>query len=654
MFSQLPQLLGFNWGMLLALVLSVGTASFIIAWNNRTRSRMVLALDNLLQSRMSVQLSELAQELGRKPMDKSTTLKVVKRAKNAVMSYLGTTVVSSPLLSKHLRTSLSESGVVHVVEECNRWGLIDGDISRLVEEISKVEGLDVVLTRDGDYILVPGLKERLRDTLGLNGRIDVAAEAQSMKVDPDELRRLIQSWGWGLIESQDGSLFSSRWLRSVLERTVEKAGYLEVMPEAARLLLSVEDIMDTVKALGWTMLETLDGRLVPYHQVEQELSDRIDSQGFIDLGAEATRFKIDTSKVLTILRTRGYRLAASKDRPEVVMTLDHIRERLADDIELTGWVSPEQEANLVGVDGRTVEALLKDRPGLRKGRDGRYVSIDSLKRWLVQEAQDEGIVRLDEAERLWGLSSLELRMLMKESGLRTVVTQSGDHLSVAHARRRILSEIKKGNRVDAATLAKELSVDTGTAEALMSHIEGDALTTKEGSLVSMAFLRGEFQRVFASAGVLEPSREASTRGLDVSEVRQLIASMGLQTLETPSGKIVDMAWVVGRMRQALTLKGVFDLQALAEQLDLEYAKLADIVEKQLGANEIVVDPAGLIVNSKWIGVLREYASERESIQVASFAKERGLRQSAALHLLRRYVGGVYKSRQDVFVPHLRP
>jgi hypothetical protein len=108
------------------------------------------------------------------------------------------------------------------------------------------------------------------------------------------------------------------------------------------------------------------------------------------------------------------------------------------------------------------------------------------------------------------------------------------------------------------------------------------------------------------------------------------------------------------MKQALTLKGVFDLLALAEQLELEYAKLADVVEKQLGASEIVVDPAGVIVNSKWIGALREYASEKESIQVASFAKERGLRQSAALHLLRRYVGGVYKSRQDVFVPHLRP
>ena len=290
---------------------------------------------------------------------------------------------------------------------------------------------------------------------------------------------------------------------------------------------------------------------------------------------------------------------------------------------------------------------------LRKGRDGRYVSIDSLKRWLVQEAQDKGIVRLDTAERLWGLSSLELRMLMKESGLRTVVTQSGDHLSVAHARRRIISDIKNGNRVDAATLAKDLGVDTGTAAALMSHIEGDALATKDGTLVSMAVLQNEFQRAFADTGVLEPSREASIRGLDVSEVRQLVTSMGLQTLETPSGKIVDMAWVVGRMKQALALRGVFDLQALAEQLELEYAKLADAVEKQLGANEIVVDPAGVVVNSKWIDVLREYASEKESIQVASFAKDRGLRQSAALHLLRRYVGGVYKSRQDVFVPHLR-
>ena len=653
MFSQLPQLFGFNWGLFLALVLAVGTASFIIAWNNRIRNRVVLALDNLLQSRMTVQLSELGQELGRKPMDKSTTLAIVKKTKNAIMSYLGTTVVSYPLLSKRLRTSLSESGVVHVVDECNRWGLIDGDISRLVEEISKVEGLDVVLTRDGDYILVPGLKERLRDTLGLNGRIDVAAEAQSMKVDPEELGRLIQSWGWGLIESQDGSLFSSRWLRSVLERTVEKTGYLEVKAEAARLLLSVEDIADTVKALGWTMLETLDGRLVPYHQIEQELSDRIDAQGFIDLEVEATRFKINTSKVLAILRSRGYRLAASRDRSAVVMTLDHIQERLADDVELTGWVSPEQEATLIGVDVRLVEETLRDRPGMRKERDGRYVSIDSLKRWLVQEAQDKGIVRLEETERLWGLSSLELRVLMKESGLRTVITKSGDYLSVAHARRRILSEIKGGNRVDATMLAKDLGVDTGTAEALMSHIEGDALTTSDGSLVSMASLRDEFQRSFASTGVLEPSREASSRALDISEVRQLITLMGLQTLETTSGKIVDIAWVVGRMKQALTLRGVFDLEALAEQLELEYAKLADAVEKQLGANEIVVDPAGVVVNSKWIHVLREYASEKESIQVASFAKDRGLRQSAALHLLRRYVGGVYKSRQDVFVPHLR-
>ncbi len=648
---QLPFFSPLIWGLMLAAVFLVTAVGSIIELTMRARTRQVQRLDAMLLTRMTIPVLELANGLDKKALDKSSTLAVVKRAKNAMLSFAGSSVVSVPLMMQRLRSQLADSSAIHVADESKRWELSDDQIASLVETITTAEGMDVVLTKDGDFILVTEFKGRMRDALNLGGRLDISSEAQRMRVDPGELRKLVQTWGWGLIEGSDGSLVSTRWLKSTLERGVDKLGYLDPKAEAARLHIPVGAITETIKQLKWTLIETQDGRQVPSHLLEQHLVDSIRKEGFIDLDAESKELKVGVPDLLRLLRTAGMRIVSTKDHS--VATVEYVRDRVRDDMQLSGWVSPDQEAEVLGVDKNVIDDILKGQPGLRRGRDGRYVSLESLRRWLLQEAEEAGVIRVNDAETQWGLSPLELQLLVRESGLTTVVTRSGDYLSTAFVRRKVQSDLSKGVRVEPSVLASGLGIDSRTAEGIMARVKGEGLVTEDGSLIPASLLRKNLQQAFASTGIVDLVREGRTQRLDVSDLRRIVVGLGIETLETATNKLVDVSWIINGMRQALKLKGVFYLARLASTLELDYVTVAEVVEKKLEANEMIVDPAGVVVNSEWVADLRQYSSVTDMIPVTQLSTEMGLSPESVLHLLKRYVGGLYNSRTDSFTPRLQ-
>jgi len=639
------------WGLILAIALSAAAVGSIIAWTVRARSRHVLRLEGMLLSRMMIPVVDLANELDKRALDRSSTMAVIRRSKNALLSFTGGAAISAPLLTQRLRSLLSDNSAIHVADECKRWELTESQIGSLVERISEAEGMDVVLTRDGNFILVTDFKERMRDALNLGGRLDISSEAQRMRVDVAELTRLVQTWGWGLVEGSDGSLVSPRWLKPTLERSVDKLGYLDPKAEAERLHIPVETIMQTVKQLGWKLVETQDGRQVPTHLLEQHIVDKIRQEGYIDLEEEAKQHKVGQPQLLRLLQTAGLRIVFTKEHS--VATIEHLRERLRDDMQLSGWVLPGQEVEVLGVDVGIIEDILRNQPGLRKGRDGRYISLEAFRRWLLQEAEEGGIVRLSDAKSQWGLSPLELQLLMRESGLKTVITHSGDFLSTAFVRRRVLSDVAKGIRVEASAIGRELDIDVKTAEEIMGQAKGDGLVTEDGSLIPASALQRDLKQAFASTGLVDLIREARSRRLDISDIRRVVTSTGIQTLETASNKLVDVSWILNGMRQALKVKGIFDLATLARTLELDYIVVAEFVETRLESDEIFVDPAGVVVNSKWIAALRKFSSGTDNIGMGQFSREQNLRPEAALHLLKRFVGGLYNPRTDSFTPRLR-
>ncbi|MHA2377329.1 MAG: hypothetical protein ACXAB9_14300 [Candidatus Thorarchaeota archaeon] len=121
-------------GALLLLILPV---SILIAWTRRTRARQVEDLEALLLRNISYSITELSASLSRRPMDKSTILRIVDRAHNAILNFSGSGVVSSDLLGQRLRKQLIENSVVHVDKVSNRWDLTASQIGSLIERISR-------------------------------------------------------------------------------------------------------------------------------------------------------------------------------------------------------------------------------------------------------------------------------------------------------------------------------------------------------------------------------------------------------------------------------------------------------------------------------------------------------------------------------------
>jgi hypothetical protein len=385
--------------------------------------------------------------------------------------------------------------------------------------------------------------------------------------------------------------------------------------------------------------------------LEQHLVDTIRKEGFIDLDTESKELKVPVPELLRLLRTAGLRIVSTRDHS--VATTDYVRDRVRDDMQLSGWVSPDQEAELLGVDKNVIEDILRSQPGLRRGRDGRYVWLESLRRWLLQEAEENGVIRVSDADTQWGLSPLELQLLVKESGLTTVITSSGDYVSTAFVRRKVQSDLSKGVRVQPSVVAAELGIDSKTTEGIMGQVKGDGMVTEDGTVIPASLLRKNLQQAFASTGIVDLVREGRNQKLDISDLRRIVAGLGIETLETATNKLVDVSWVMNGMRQALKTKGVFDLARLAGTLELDYVTVTDVVEKKLQTDEVLVDPAGVVVNSEWIADLRQYSSVTDMIPVAHLATEMGLSPDSILHLLKRYVGGLYNSRTDSFTPRLQ-
>ncbi|MHA2163435.1 MAG: hypothetical protein ACXABF_13525 [Candidatus Thorarchaeota archaeon] len=634
-------------GALLLLILPV---SILIAWTRRTRARQVEDLEALLLRNISYSITELSAALSRRPMDKSTILRIVDRAHNAILNFSGSGVVSSDLLGQRLRKQLIENSVVHVDKVSNRWDLTASQIGSLIERISREESLDVVTTKDGDYILIPELKERIRDAFEIHGRVDINSEAQRLRVDPSELIRLVDQWGWKTLPTSDGSLIFLRWLRTALENMVERMGFLESSMVSERLHLSSVDSLRAMKVFNWSMISTIDGRLIPAHLLEQELRERLSSDGYLEIESEEQRLKVDSKKLIEISKDLGLDAIVTTDN--TVMTKDYLRERILDDLELTGMITPSDEAELLGISSRRVTLILSEEEGLHKSRLGRFVRLSALRRWLLEEVKQEGAIKMEHVTRDWGLINIELLELMKKFGLGTITSRSGDFLSIALIRQKIRSDIASGVVVDKEALAKELDLGVGYAEAILSQIEVDALLTKSGSLVPIAIITDELANEHERTGVLDPGKEAITRGLDISDIERLIESLNLKSLRNTSGRLISVAALVRQMRHALATIGIYDLKEASRKSRIPYVEMTNELESHTKGNEIVVDSAGAVVNMLWIKLLKEYASENEAIKVTAFAKTKGIRRDRLLALLRRFLKGAYVSRSDTFFIHL--
>ncbi|MHA1936554.1 MAG: hypothetical protein ACW97A_14900, partial [Candidatus Thorarchaeota archaeon] len=314
------------------------------------------------------------------------------------------------------------------------------------------------------------------------------------------------------------------------------------------------------------------------------------------------------------------------------MTKDYLRERILDDLELTGMITPSDEAELLGISSRRVTLILSEEEGLHKSRLGRFVRLSALRRWLLEEVKQEGAIKMEHVTRDWGLINIELLELMKKFGLGTITSRSGDFLSIALIRQKIRSDIASGVVVDKEALAKELDLGVGYAEAILSQIEVDALLTKSGSLVPIAIITDELANEHERTGVLDPGKEAITRGLDISDIERLIESLNLKSLRNTSGRLISVAALVRQMRHALATIGIYDLKEASRKSRIPYVEMANELESHTKGNEIVVDSAGAVVNMLWIKLLKEYASENEAIKVTAFAKTKGIRRDRLLAL----------------------
>ena len=99
---------------------------------------------------------------------------------------------------------------------------------------------------------------------------------------------------------------------------------------------------------------------------------------------------------------------------------------------------------------------------------------------------------------------------------------------------------------------------------------------------------------------------------------------------------------------ALAIDGLYDLKQVTRQNLLDYDLVAKQIERSLKKNEYIIDACGVIVSTIWVDSLREVASEKGHIRVTDFARERKIRRSVALCMIRRLLKGTYLSTSDTF------
>ncbi|RLI61102.1 MAG: hypothetical protein DRO93_05190 [Candidatus Thorarchaeota archaeon] len=640
---------------LLAMLLGVGMAilvgGLVVGWSVRERRRITRLLDELLLETPIITLTEIANKLGMKRVDHGLIMRAAKGSRNGVLDFTRTAVVSIPLLRARLRRLLHDESVIHTLTECDYWGIPESLMGTFIESVAQEEGLDVILTTDGNYVVVPELKERMRDVLDLQGRIEALSEAQRLGVDPDALIHLVTGWGWDLVDIGSGTLYSASWLRLTLERMVARDGAIDLQSAAERIGATPADVERILRYFDWPVLKTHDGRLLPLHLVEERLAELLETKGVVDLRAEADRMGIKSSELMKVLRRRRRQLVES-DHGEV-FTLDYIRKRIYDDVALQGWIDPRQEAKALGVSRHIIEQILGQDKSFRRTGDKRYISLRRFRSWLLEEIKHEGLIRTARVEKEWGLSGVDLALLLKQFGLKTTPTRDGNYLSLAWARHRIRQMVESGRVVTPSEIAKKFSVEEGIAAALIASVEADALQTRDGSLVPESVVRRQLRKRLDEKGVVNPEEYAKELGIDVSDVIRALQSAGLECVETRDGRLFSVVTLVSLVRRTLGKHGVCDLRLLADRLHLSTDELVRAVHSHIQDREELVGPVECIVDLSWVERVQRTARESGRIQVSEFARRHRIRRRAALGLLRRYVRGAYISSLDSYVA-LRP
>ncbi len=647
MFLQVPPDNPFAGSLIVAAVLCGLAIGSIAAWMHRERIRQASILDMLLLSRMTLSLAELSRELHGRTVDRSSLLGIVRRSKNAILSFGGTRVISRPLLSRRLHDSLIEEAVIHVARVADQYDVNDAVIAGLVQGIVVRERLDVVMTTDGDFVLVPDLRARFADTLQIHGRINIESEAQRLRVPPSELLRLVEHWGWELILSEDGLLLSVGWLRDSLGRSIDRTGYLDVESEARRLQLSEDVILALTERFGWSMIRTDDGHLIPEHTVIDEMRSRLETDGLIDIGCEAARLRIPEKMLGALIRRCNLPTANANDG--TVYSVAYLARALRDDLELTGLVRPDIEAANYGIQVPVIEKILGALPEVRRTRDGSYIFLPRLRVWVMDRILESGVIRLDRVRKEWGLEPVEMAFLLKRFEASFVTTRSGDFLSLSWVRRRLSSEVRRGRMIDAESVAGEFDLEMGVAEAILSQVDADALLTKHGTLIPTRVLRDELSRILAGVGILDPQKEARERGLDPAEISAVIEGIAHEAIRTRTGRYILPSAIVRLMQSRLTANGIFDIREAARSLGLPSERLSGVVRSHAPSDAIVVDSADSIVTSEWANRLRERAISQGYVRVTMTAREMGLKRRTLMALLRELLGGRYDTDSDTFI-----
>ncbi|MHA1577883.1 MAG: hypothetical protein ACTSU3_11025 [Candidatus Thorarchaeota archaeon] len=647
---QLPFLPDSIWNLVIGGVISIGLLWAYYRWTVRLKLKLAVQLDIILMSKQSISILELSETLGRKPLDRKTVFGIIDNAESAILSFSKATVLSKSIIRTKLKEMLMNNSIIHTEKASNQWDIIPSQIASLVQSVCSSEGLDVLQTNHGDFLLVPDLKERLRDTISLHGKISARSESQRLQVESDEFVQLVESWGWSLIKGSDDSLISPRWLRSTLERSINKIGYLDTMNEARRLDLIADDIIRAVGTFDWNLVETTETYLVPGHIIEEKMAKAIEEAGYLDLVSFERDQKVSTSETTKLLRKRKDGLIISKDK--LVMTLDYLKQRIKDDLELAGMLDPKRFAGDIGLDEGLIIRILQADQEFRKVQNGNYISLPFFRRWLLDDVMIDGLVTVKDVESKWGLSGISLTMLMKRFGLRVVQTKTGDYLSLAWVRRIIKEMIAAGKPVEAKALANRYNITVSTAESILSNIEVDALLDSEGVLVPIPIFQKELKEILEKKGLLDPQRIAKERGIDVSDIERVVKELHTNALVSTTGVIINLDSMLSTLRHALSKYGIFDLVVTAQKFRIDYAHLAKPIEGHLVSGEYLIDACGVVVSTTWIDLLREFAAEAGIIPVTEFATERRIRRSAVLCLMRRLLNGTYLSNSDSFFVHV--
>ncbi|MFW9849328.1 MAG: hypothetical protein ACFFF4_09310 [Candidatus Thorarchaeota archaeon] len=643
---QIPFLDSSLGPLIIALSLTLIIIGGYLRWSIHRRDLLVEEIERLLLTKVSISLTEVIEYTGASWVDTKSLLGLLKRSDYAILSFSKTSVISAPLLTDRLKDTLVNNSVIRVDKEAIRWDIAPSEVGRLIEEISDREGLDVLVTTNGDYLLVPDLKERIREALELQGRVDIVSEAQRLHVDPDEIIRLVKTWGWYIWESSAGLMYSVKWLLSSLERSVGRHGFLDLEVESERLDLTEKDILTVVRLYNWDFIESSEGRLYPSHILQERLMTRLDELGSLDLNEESMKLQIPIDVLKQLLKGSGLTLVTTNDGS--IMTLDQLRSQLVDDVELAGIIPPKEVSERIGIDNGLAERIMKNHPGIRKSVDGRYISYRAMRSYILDEIQRTGMIDTAKFKNRWTINRVELAAILKRFGLRIVLNNAGNYLSVSWIRRRVKETLDSGGLIEPESIVDEYDADIRVIESIIAGIKTDTILDNDGKMVSRAALFIELENLLHNGGSLHPESLASEHGFDIADIERVIRPLRPSSFISNSENLVSKTWLTNQVKDGLKLKGLFNLRNTCASLDLTYKVVAEELQSRLNSKERIIDTCGVIVSFRWIELLKDHVKESGRITVTDFAKTQGITTRTAVCLLRNLLTGVYVSSSDSF------